>query len=261
MKEWSTIYYGINTSKHYGIYLLSHGHEIADVLESVYDNFAEHLSSVDLIPVCFSSPHQLMMYLTNYRHYCQQQKKWMLKLPRTILDNNEVYDVLKMVDDVIEMATYCIDSYEVSTTDDIYDRPYVRMKECLLHEDIDSFISEINIVLNEIPFSIYKYKESEGRYHSIIHAILFQLGFHVLSEKATNLGRLDMLVELEKYVYVFEFKYSNSGEKLSHKAIEQIKEKKYALSYLNTSRKVYAVGVTVGGEGKNAYDWDVERLN
>ena len=52
-----------------------------------------------------------------------------------------------MLEDVIEMATYCIDSYKVSIVDDAYNKPYVKMKQCLEHVDIDSFIGEINTIL------------------------------------------------------------------------------------------------------------------
>lgn len=135
------------------------------------------------------------------------------------------------------------------------------MKQCLEHVDIEAFIQEINVILNDIPYSIYKDTESEGRYHSIIHALMFQLGFRVLSEKATNIGRLDMLVELQKYVYIFEFKYSKNGEKLSAEALRQIKDNNYALSYMGSNRKVWAVGVTLGGINKNAFDWQKEVLN
>lgn len=261
MDDWSTSYHGIHRSKHTGIYLLPHGEEMVNVLNNVYDNFEEHLSYQNLLPDYFSSPHQLLVFLKNYRTLCQEHLDWILTLPKSVLEHFEVADIANMLYDVVEMATYCIDTYEVSMADDSYDRPYIRMRESLLHEDIASFISEINIILNEIPFSIYKNKDSEGRYHSIIHAILFQLGFRVVSEKASNLGRLDLLLELEKYVYVFEFKYSKNGDKFADFAIQQIKDKKYALSYINSSKKVYAVGVTVGGKEKDAYDWKVEKLN
>jgi hypothetical protein len=182
-------------------------------------------------------------------------------MPSQVLADSEVIDIIHMLEDVVEMATYCIDSYKVSIVDDSYCKPYIKMKQCLEHVDIEAFIQEINVVLNDIPYSIYKDTESEGRYHSIIHALMFQLGFRVLSEKATNIGRLDMLVELQKYVYIFEFKYSKNGEKLSAEALRQIKDNNYALSYMGSNRKVWAVGVTLGGINKNAFDWQKEVLN
>lgn len=261
LEEWKIIYQGISSSRRNGIYLLPRGAAMMDVLESVYDNYAEHLSPKNLLPVCFSSPHQLLIFLGNYREYCIKQLNWMQKLPQNVLSNQEVYDIIHMLDDVVEMATYCLNSYETKKVEESYNRPYVRMRECLLHNDIQSFISEINIILNEIPYSIYRYRPSEGRYHAIIHAVLFQLGFRVISEKTSNLGRLDLIVELNKYVYIFEFKYSKDGKKLSGQAIQQIKDKKYALSYLHTSLNVYAVGVTIGGDSKDIFDWESEKLN
>lgn len=259
--DWSIIYHGIHQSKHNGIYQIPHGGDMVNILNDVYDNFEEHLSYKNLLPACFSSPHQLMLFLKNYNSMCKTHLDWMLELPKQELEFWGVADIVKMLDDVVEMTSYCLDSFEVTTIDDTYNKSYVRMKECLLHEDIKSFIAEINLILNEIPYSIYRNKEYEERYHSIIHTILFILGFRVISEKASSLGRLDMLVELEKYIYIFEFKYSEKGEKLSNKAIQQIEEKQYALSYVRSSRKVIAVGVTIGEDHKNAFEWDTKCLS
>ena len=260
-QDWNIIYYGIHRNRHHGIYLHEDGNEILDVLHDIHGNVTDHFVSKDIIPLRFSSPHQLLIFLDNFRAYCKEKLNWIFKMPSQVLADSEVADIMHMLEDVIEMATYCIDSYKVSIVDDAYNKPYVKMKQCLEHVDIDSFIGEINTILNEIPYSIYKDTESEGRYHSIIHAIMFQLGFRVLSEKATSIGRLDMLVELEKYVYIFEFKYSKTGDKLSSEAVSQIKERRYALSYCKSKRKVIAVGVTVGGDMKNAFDWHKEVLN
>lgn len=259
--DWNIIYYGIHRNKHTGIYLHEDGNKILDVLNDIHGTITDHFTSKKLIPTRFSSPHQLLIFLDNFRTYCREQHNWISKMPSQVLADGEVADILHMLEDVVEMATYCIESYRVSIVDDSYNKPYIRMKQCLEHFDIDSFMGDINTILNDIPYSIYKDVESEGRYHSIIHSIMFQLGFRVISEKANSLGRLDMLVELEKCVYIFEFKYSKTGEKLSFEAISQIKNKQYALSYLKSDRKVIAVGVTLGGSKKNAFDWNVEELN
>ena len=260
-KDWDDLFYIIHRNREYGIYKIPNGNKILDVLIAVHGEFMEHFAAKDIIPVCFSSPHQLLVFLANYRAYCQEKLTWIADMPLEFLVHNEVESIMRMLEDVIEMATYCIDSYKVSIVDDSYRKPYVKMKQCLENGDIDAFMQEINVILNDIPYSIYRDAESEGRYHSIIHAIMFQLGFKVISEKTTTLGRLDMLVEMQKYVYIFEFKYSKDGRNLSEDAIRQIKDKGYGLSYCNSNRKVWAVGVTLGGDRKNAFDWRMEVLN
>lgn len=260
-EDWNIIYYGIHRNRHYGIYLHEDGNKILDVLHDIHGNVTDHFVSKNIIPLRFSSPHQLLIFLDNFRAYCKEKLNWISQMPSQVLSDSEVIDIIHMLEDVVEMATYCIDSYKVSIVDDSYCKPYIKMKQCLEHVDIEAFIQEINVILNDIPYSIYKDTESEGRYHSIIHALMFQLGFRVLSEKATNIGRLDMLVELQKYVYIFEFKYSKNGEKQSAEALRQIKDNNYALSYMGSNRKVWAVGVTLGGINKNAFDWQKEVLN
>lgn len=66
-----------------------------------------------------------------------------------------------------------------------------------------------------------------------------------------------MIVETDKYVYIFEFKLDGSADE----ALAQIEEKGYAQSYLADSRKVFRIGVNISSETRTVSDWKCEDLN
>jgi len=70
-------------------------------------------------------------------------------------------------------------------------------------------------------------------------------------EPMTNKGRLDCAIELEKIIYIIEFKINASADI----AIKQIQEKKYYEKYLNRNKEIYLVGLTFDTEEKNIFDY------
>jgi Protein of unknown function (DUF1703). len=52
-------------------------------------------------------------------------------------------------------------------------------------------------------------------------------------EKATNIGRIDLLVKTSKVLYLFEFKLNGSAEK----AMQQIFDMKYYEAYQEKGKK------------------------
>ncbi|MFM7458535.1 MAG: PD-(D/E)XK nuclease domain-containing protein, partial [bacterium] len=95
--------------------------------------------------------------------------------------------------------------------------------------------------------------------------------FRVNTEDRTNLGRIDLVLESDSRVYLFEFKVNSSAQA----ALEQIKEKKYYEKYLNIQvattndkaetrkahlKEVLVIGVNFSLEERNVTDWVVESI-
>ncbi|MFZ4084417.1 MAG: PD-(D/E)XK nuclease domain-containing protein [Vampirovibrionia bacterium] len=76
------------------------------------------------------------------------------------------------------------------------------------------------------------------------------------TEDRTNLGRIDLVLESDTSVYLFELKVNSSAKA----ALEQIKEKKYYEKYLNIHKEVLIIGVNFSLEERNVTDWVVESL-
>ena len=51
-------------------------------------------------------------------------------------------------------------------------------------------------------------------------------------------GRLDAVVEVDDYIYIMEFKLEDAT-----KALQQIKDNQYHLSYQNSSKEIILLGI------------------
>lgn len=95
--------------------------------------------------------------------------------------------------------------------------------------------------------------DMEERYRLIISTIFNAVGFRVEVEKMIATGRIDMVVETPKYIYVLELKLSNNGGITA--AEKQIKDNRYTEPFKAASRKVVALAVELEDMGKGLVDW------
>ena len=80
-------------------------------------------------------------------------------------------------------------------------------------------------------------------------------------ERATNVGRIDLLVQTNKVLYIFEFKLNGSAKK----ALQQILDKKYYEAYQAKNKNVNntqikLVGVNFSSEAKNINEYLMQDL-
>ncbi len=83
-------------------------------------------------------------------------------------------------------------------------------------------------------------------------------------EDSTNQGRMDAWFDFEGTIYLIEFKLADNQQQLQDKAIkaiEQIKDKKYADKFKAKQRPIVLMGVVFGKEERNIIDFVVEVLD
>ncbi len=114
---------------------------------------------------------------------------------------------------------------------------------------IDVFIKNVNILFKNISYNIIENKESY--YHSLFFLIIKMVGFDIDVEIETIDGRIDAVVKTETNIYVIEFKINQSAEK----AIQQIRDKKYALKYADDKRPITLLGINFDTENKIIEDY------
>ena len=78
--------------------------------------------------------------------------------------------------------------------------------------------------------------------------------YTVFIEKEQSQGRVDCIVEVPGYVYIFEFKLDGSAQE----ALRQIEEKGYARPYATDSRKLFRIGVNFSSETGTISEFEVE---
>ena len=79
-------------------------------------------------------------------------------------------------------------------------------------------------------------------------------GFYTEVEKHTNIGRMDMTIKTDKYIYLFEFKFNKTAEE----ALQQILNQAYAEPYKMDNRKVVCIGVNYSSDARNIDKWIVQ---
>lgn len=245
-QKWSLNYDAIRRDRRTGIYSLNQGGKLLDYLDSIMGNLEDYLDmdkGQHLIPSKFSSINQFAQFLQNFTQYLRDNY-YLIE----INFNKEqtdiiVADIANMVNEIIEMSNRCLD---IILVDDNVPIPYQQVKKSLYNGDVKEFISLLNSIIKSIPYLIHKEKFNEGYFHSFFHVALTLIGMRPLSEVATSDGRIDMVINCPKTIYIMEFKYSPNDKDLSKVALEQIKSKKYHQPYIIQQKPIVGIGYSFG---------------
>jgi hypothetical protein len=123
-----------------------------------------------------------------------------------------------------------------------------RFQKSLQAQDLETFINVLKSVFAGMPNTLFL--RQEAYYHSVVYLILNLLGFTIDVEQLTNRGRIDAVLELPKVIYLIEFKLSTAAV-----ALQQIKDRDYALAYLHRGKPVVLLGIAFDQEQRNVADW------
>lgn len=118
-------------------------------------------------------------------------------------------------------------------------------------DDIDGFLHELQSFLAGIPYMTGT--NTEPQWQKDILIICSIVGINAEVERRTSDGRIDMVLESPKKIYIIEFKYGRTPEE----ALKQINEKKYALPFENSlnPKEIVKVGVNISPETRNIDGW------
>ncbi len=96
--------------------------------------------------------------------------------------------------------------------------------------------------------------EDENNFHNALYILMTLIGIDAKAEVHTSDGRIDLLIENPKYIYIIELKYDSSPEQ----ALQQIEEKNYARKFSTDIRKLFKIGVNFSSEKRRIEDWKIE---
>ncbi|MDQ1352613.1 MAG: hypothetical protein QG657_2919 [Acidobacteriota bacterium] len=128
------------------------------------------------------------------------------------------------------------------------------IKEALENNDVEGFIGKMKAFLASIPYNLVE-GDVEKYYHLVFYLVLKPLISKVTPEHSSNRGRMDMVVETAKYIYIFEFKMGSG-----RKALKQINERAYYEQYLGQRKEIILVGIGFNKEKRNISDYAQARL-
>ena len=116
-------------------------------------------------------------------------------------------------------------------------------------------MKSLKALIADVPYSNKKLAsmDMEERYRLVLSTIFNAIGCRVEVEKMIATGRIDMVVETTRFIYVLELKLSNNGG--IDAASEQIRAKQYAEPFKADKRKVVSLAIELDEKGKGLVDW------
>lgn len=128
---------------------------------------------------------------------------------------------------------------------------YMNLIKHLQNRDMEKFQTGLTYLFSRIPYTLHLPYESY--YHSLFYIILALMGAKIDMEVLSDKGRIDAVLELEKLIYIIEFKMGKAEE-----ALKQIKEKRYWEPYLGKGKVLYLLGA--GGFGEKQIEVLAEKV-
>ena len=94
-------------------------------------------------------------------------------------------------------------------------------------------------------------RDTELHYRNVLFIVFKLVGLYTQVEYRTSNGRIDLVLQTDRYVYIMEFKLNGTAEE----ALRQIEEKGYALPFAGDDREVFKSGVNFSAETRNIEKW------
>ena len=118
--------------------------------------------------------------------------------------------------------------------------------------DADAFLLRLQSFFVDSPYELAR--DLELHYQNVLFIVFKLLGFYTQAEYHTSRGRIDLVVKTDRYIYVMEFKLDGTAEE----ALQQIKDRQYALPFAVDGRKLFKIGVNFSKESRGLEKWIVE---
>ena len=92
-------------------------------------------------------------------------------------------------------------------------------------------------------------------FQNTMSVMLKMMGLYVKTEYRTSNGRIDIVFDTDKYVYIIELKRDLSPEE----ALRQIESKGYDRPFLSSGKKIIKLGINFSSESRTVDGWKADR--
>lgn len=209
---------------HYDLESMTHAETYSDVLNSIYGDD-------DPLPVIFQSG-----YLT-IKDYDEEFGIYRLGFP-----NKEVEEGF-----VRFLLPYYTRFNKVEAPFEIQN--FVRE---IRAGEPDAFFHRLQSFFSDTPYELVR--DLELHYQNVLFIVFKLVGFYVKAEYRTSEGRIDLVLQTDRFIYVMEFKLEGTAEE----ALQQINDKHYARPFEADGRKLFKIGVNFSAKTRNIERWLVE---
>ena len=115
----------------------------------------------------------------------------------------------------------------------------------------DAFFRRLQSFFADTPYEVIAgqkpERDTELHYQNVLFIVFRLVGLYTKVEYHTSNGRIDLVLQTDRYIYIMEFKLNGTAEE----ALRQIDEKLYALPFANDERKLFKIGVNFSSETRN----------
>lgn len=207
---------------HYNLYDMAHTETDADVLNSI------DAASKNPIPVIYQSG-----YLT-IKGYDKMFGLYRLGFPNREVEEGFVKYLLPYYTRVNQVDT----SFQI-----------MKFVKEVCAGDYDAFFRRLQSFFADTPYELVR--DLELHYQNVLFIVFKLVGFYVKAEYHTSEGRIDLVLQTDRFIYVMEFKLDGTAED----ALRQIDEKGYALPFASDPRRLFRVGVNFNSQTRNIEKW------
>lgn len=116
----------------------------------------------------------------------------------------------------------------------------------------DAFLRRLQSFFADTPYELIR--DLEVHYQNVLFIVFRLVGFYVKAEYHTSEGRVDLVLQTDRYIYVMEFKLEGSAEE----TLQQIEAKHYARPFEADSRQLFKIGINFDNNTRNIERWIVE---
>ncbi|ATG73436.1 hypothetical protein AN401_05795 [Zobellella denitrificans] len=137
--------------------------------------------------------------------------------------------------------------------------PTIRVLRLLQANDFTGLEQHFRSLFAALPHDWYRNNpiaKYEGHYASVFYSHIAALGLRVTVEDASNTGKVDMAVEFNGHVYLFEFKVVEQVP--GGKALQQLKDRDYAEKYRAQGLPIHLIGVEFSREQRQIVAFERE---
>ena len=120
--------------------------------------------------------------------------------------------------------------------------------------DYNAFFRRLQSFFADTPYELIR--NLELHYQNVLFIVFKLIGFYLKAEYHTSRGRIDLVLQTERFIYVMEFKLDGTAEE----ALQQINDKHYAQAFATDKRQIFKIGINFSNETRNIEKWIVEDL-
>lgn len=116
----------------------------------------------------------------------------------------------------------------------------------------EDFMQRLDTFLIDSSYQIVG--DAEKYFQNVMFVVFKMLGFYVIPERHTSRGRIDILLQAPKYLFVIELKLDGTVED----AMQQIEDMEYAKPFQLDGRTVIKIGANFSSETRHLTGWKIE---